>query len=197
MTHIRTLQLRSLAAALTACTSLPDATPRVPLGRNGTRRCRTAATRPRCATGGRASTIRCCRSWSTRHRQTSPTLAQALARVARRAPRCAAAEAGRWPSLDGSRAGLARVECRDRLWPRSQASVGGDARWEIDLFGGVRHDIAAAQAARASAPSSAWHEARVTLAAEVAQAYIGLRACEALVACVAAGGAARSARAPS
>jgi hypothetical protein len=53
-----------------------------------------------------------------------------------------------------------------------------DAAWEIDLFGGQRRALEAARR-RAFAAESQWHDARTTLAAEVANTYTGLRACEA------------------
>jgi len=111
---------------------------------------------------------------------TSPTLAQALARVAQARAAQRAAEAGRWPSVNATAQASRGSNATTGLVATSQALLGADAQWEIDLFGGVRHNIAAAQAGAQRAELS-WHEARVTLAAEVAQAYIGLRACEALV----------------
>ncbi len=59
-------------------------------------------------------------------------------------------------------------------------SVSLDASWEIDLFGKIRRGVEASRANLASAEFS-WHDARVSLAAEVANAYINLRQCEVLV----------------
>ena len=56
-----------------------------------------------------------------------------------------------------------------------------DAAWEIDLFGARRRGREAAQA-RYEGSQAQWHDARVSLAAELAQEYVGLRAWEALVA---------------
>lgn len=56
-----------------------------------------------------------------------------------------------------------------------------DASWEIDLFGGARRDLEASRA-RLQAAQSDWHEARVSLAAEVADAYVERRYCERLLA---------------
>jgi len=60
-------------------------------------------------------------------------------------------------------------------------SVGFDATWEIDLFGGQRR---ATEAADASAQAAAANlaDAQVSLAAEVAQAYVQLRATQARMA---------------
>ena len=57
-------------------------------------------------------------------------------------------------------------------------SVGLQAQWEIDLFGGVRAARDAADA-RLRGAANGWHEARVSVAAEVANQYTALRACQA------------------
>jgi len=54
------------------------------------------------------------------------------------------------------------------------SSVGFDAAWEIDLFGRVRHEAAAARAA-AGAEQANLADAEVTVAAEVARNYFELR----------------------
>lgn len=55
-----------------------------------------------------------------------------------------------------------------------------DASWEIDLFGKVRRNTEAARA-RVQARTDDWHDARVSLAAEVADTYVQYRACQLLV----------------
>jgi NodT family efflux transporter outer membrane factor (OMF) lipoprotein len=52
--------------------------------------------------------------------------------------------------------------------------AGFDASWEIDLFGGVRHDIQAA-VAQVQAADEARRDVEVTLIAEVARNYVELR----------------------
>jgi NodT family efflux transporter outer membrane factor (OMF) lipoprotein len=52
--------------------------------------------------------------------------------------------------------------------------VGFDATWELDLFGGQRRAIEGAKA-EANAAEANLHDAEVSLAAEVAQAYVSLR----------------------
>jgi NodT family efflux transporter outer membrane factor (OMF) lipoprotein len=64
-------------------------------------------------------------------------------------------------------------------------SVGFDATWEIDLFGGQRRATEAA-AASAQAAEAGLADAQVSLAAEVAQAYVQLRATQARMALAAA-----------
>lgn len=54
--------------------------------------------------------------------------------------------------------------------------AGLQAGWEIDLFGGLRANRDAANA-RLDASQAQWHEARVSVAAETANAYFAERAC--------------------
>ena len=108
------------------------------------------------------------------------------------------AEASRWPS--GSLMGLAG---RARMSPNGPLSAGGgqaegggdsaqqqqaspvtnlyqigfDASWELDLWGGVRRGVEAAKADRESA-EFAKRDALVSLSAEIARSYLGLRGSE-------------------
>jgi NodT family efflux transporter outer membrane factor (OMF) lipoprotein len=52
-----------------------------------------------------------------------------------------------------------------------------DASWEIDIFGAVRYATESAQA-QAKAREDDWHNARISLAAEVATNYVSYRACQ-------------------
>lgn len=63
-------------------------------------------------------------------------------------------------------------------WTRYQAGL--QSNWEIDLFGGLSRQREAALG-RLSSRHHAWHDARVALVVEVAQAYLNYRACERLV----------------
>ena len=56
-------------------------------------------------------------------------------------------------------------------------SLGFDASWEIDLFGGQRRAVEAA-AASAEAAEANLADAQVSLAAEVVQTYVNLRSCQ-------------------
>jgi NodT family efflux transporter outer membrane factor (OMF) lipoprotein len=60
-------------------------------------------------------------------------------------------------------------------------SVGFDATWELDIFGRVRRSV---EAARANTDAAVWQmrDAQVTLAAEVGNAYVALRAIQARIA---------------
>lgn len=60
-------------------------------------------------------------------------------------------------------------------------STSFDTTWEIDLFGKTRRAIEA-ETARSAARDFDWHDARISVAAEVATSYTNLRACEILVA---------------
>lgn len=115
----------------------------------------------------------------TRAQAGSPGVAQALARLQQARASLTVAGAGRVPAVTlnsvASRASSATTSFR----ALSQLSASVDAGWEIDLFGGVRYGIEAAQA-RADSAGLAWHDARLSLAADVADVYVGLRTCEAL-----------------
>ena len=109
--------------------------------------------------------------------KSSPQLASALARIERARASRAGADAAAWPNLD-----LVGSASTGRASPGQatvqQASLGFQAGWELDLFGGVAAGRSAAQS-RFQGAQAAWHEARVSLAAEVASSYTALRACEA------------------
>lgn len=131
---------------------------------------------------------------------TSPTLAQAVGRVREARATVSSNQATLFPQLKGSGSAT-----RQGGFGGSQfaggAGVGGlpagslgtlglgtittlaaqaDASWEIDLFGGKRRSLEGADA-RLSASEADWHDARVSLAAEVANTYLQQRQCEALV----------------
>jgi outer membrane protein, multidrug efflux system len=107
----------------------------------------------------------------------SPTLASAKARIERARATLTSAGAGAWPRLDAvgsassgkQQPGQARVD---------SLSLGLQTSWEIDLFGAVAAGRNAAQA-RLEAAEAGWHDARVSLAADLAVQYTNLRACEA------------------
>lgn len=65
--------------------------------------------------------------------------------------------------------------------PATTLQAGLQAAWEIDLFGGNRANLDAAQA-RLDGAEAQWHDARVSVAAEVANQYLGLRNCQRLLA---------------
>ncbi len=115
----------------------------------------------------------------------SSTLAQAKARIMQSRVEVAAARNSLLPNLNlgasGTRYGGQAVTSSDTsLLSQQQGKATLDAGWEVDLFGGGRRAYEAANARQTSA-QAAWHDARILLAAEIAQRYVGLRACEALL----------------
>ncbi len=108
----------------------------------------------------------------------NPTLAQALARLAEARANTRSADAQRWPSVNAVAQGTRSSGASTGFVASTQASAGLDASWEVDLFGATRAQVAAAQA-RSEQAALGWHDARISLAADVAGSYVGLRACEA------------------
>ena len=108
----------------------------------------------------------------------NPGLNQALARIAQSRAGVAAARSALFPALDVN--AMAQRSNGDNTAIQNLGRTTLDAGWEIDLFGAKRRGREAAQA-RYEGAQAQWHDARVSLAAEVAQEYVGLRACEALV----------------
>jgi multidrug efflux system outer membrane protein len=110
----------------------------------------------------------------------APSVVIALARVREAQAQAVAAGAAALPSL-----GLAASSARGATVPTfvasTQSSALAQAQWEVDLFAGLAQQRQAA-ASRAEQSRLDWHDARITLAAEVAQTYVNLRSCEALVA---------------
>ncbi|CAJ0706312.1 efflux transporter outer membrane subunit [Ralstonia holmesii] len=130
---------------------------------------------------------------------TSPTIAQAVGRVREARASVSTSQAGLLPQLKGSGsatrqggfggsqfAGGAGGVSAGALNPTlglgtiTTLAAQADASWEIDLFGGKRRSLEGADA-RLTASEADWHDARVSLAAEVANAYLQQRECEALV----------------
>ncbi|MES2932182.1 MAG: TolC family protein [Pseudomonadota bacterium] len=110
----------------------------------------------------------------------SPSVASSKSRIAQSQATRVAASAALLPSVNGNAA--ASHGRQDLLTPvGTSATVGVSSAWELDIFGANRAAGNAAQA-RLEGAQAAWHDARVSVAAEVANAYIGLRACEAQLA---------------
>ncbi len=107
----------------------------------------------------------------------SPSLAAARTRIAQARATQAGASAALAPRLDAT-ASAQRGRFEPSVPLASTRSAGLQASWEIDLFGANSAARDAASARLASAEAG-WHDARISVAAEVAGAYLGLRACEA------------------
>lgn len=176
----RLLLAAPLLALLTACMTAPPAAPPMPAAVP-------AAWRSPLPHGGSTTALN--RWWQAfddpqlarlvaRAESQSPTLEQAAARRRQAEASAAQARAGLMPQ-----GGLGGQVQRGRALngipgDSTQASAQFSASWEIDLFGSQRA-AAAAAAAQAAAASVDWHAARVSLAADVAQAYVQLRLAQA------------------
>ena len=116
----------------------------------------------------------------------SPGIAAANARIAQSRAALAANRTAALPTLNTSFAApyinvpgniAGNGSGRDEI---NAYNLGFDASWEIDLFGGTRRKVEAASA-RAEAAEAGSADARVTLSAEIARAYVGLRARQAML----------------
>jgi len=104
----------------------------------------------------------------------SPTLTQALASITKARATLTTTRAGALPAVTAT-GGATRAGGTGTNTTTTR-SAGLDASWEIDLFGRVRRNAEAASA-RVEAREADWHDARVSLAAEVADTYVQYRAC--------------------
>jgi outer membrane protein, multidrug efflux system len=108
----------------------------------------------------------------------SPTLTQAWANIERARATLQGAGASAWPGVNGSASAARSNQLQSAAGTATgtSRSAGLDASWELDLFGKLRRTSEAAQA-RVEARTADWHDARVSLAAEVADTYVQYRAC--------------------
>jgi outer membrane protein, multidrug efflux system len=113
----------------------------------------------------------------------SPTVASARSRIEQSRAARVAAGAALGPTLDAS-ASASRGNSQQSGGPgaapiATTTQTGLQAAWEIDLFGGNRASADAAGERLAGAQAQ-WHDARVSVAAEVANQYYSLRSCRQL-----------------
>ena len=109
----------------------------------------------------------------------SSSITAAASRIAQARSAVVAAGAAAAPNLSAA-ASASRGVSQLNVPLASVGQVGLQASWEIDLWGGNRAAQEAAQA-RLAGSQAGWHEARVSVAAEVANTYLNLRTCEQLV----------------
>lgn len=109
----------------------------------------------------------------------SPNIAAAASRIAQSRAERVAAGAALAPSLDAA-SSISRANQQSTLPMGTVSQAALQASWEIDLFGANRAARNAAQE-RYDSARAGWHDARVSVAAEVANQYYGLRACEQLL----------------
>lgn len=109
----------------------------------------------------------------------SPTVAQALARIVQARGTVTSARSALFPEIKGDASSL-----RSKQAVQPNVSVVGttniigvdDAAWQLDLFGATRKATDAANS-RLTARMADWHGVRVSLAAEVANTLLEYRAC--------------------
>ncbi|HCE66397.1 MAG TPA: hypothetical protein DER40_02375 [Geobacter sp.] len=106
----------------------------------------------------------------------NPTLAKAAAAIDKARANRASVEAGFLPQVNASAAAGWSGSLKNGTGTSRIANGGLDSSWEIDLFGKNRRSAESA-GALAQAREADWHDARVSLAAEVAGTYIDYRAC--------------------
>ncbi|KIH83868.1 efflux transporter outer membrane subunit [Pseudomonas batumici] len=111
----------------------------------------------------------------------SPSLDQALARIAQARATLDGSVADARPQLNG---GLtkARAGVSQRGLGKTGTTSGAtlDAAWELDLFGKLRRNDEASRN-QLEARVDDWHDARVSLAAEVGDDFVQYRGCQMLV----------------
>lgn len=112
----------------------------------------------------------------------NPTLAQAAARVDQARAAAGVADAQRLPALNGN-ASASRAQVQNTLGAggsptliESSHSIGLNLSWEIDLWGRLRESSIAAQR-RLDARTADAQSARLSLAAQIANTSLDLRAC--------------------
>ena len=121
----------------------------------------------------------------------NPTIAQSAARIGQARATVRAQTASLLPSFTGNASDIRSKGGANGMAGNFSGaattesertrSIALDAVWELDLFGGGRR-AREASAARASARNADWHDARISIASEVANQYVNLRTCELLLA---------------
>lgn len=105
----------------------------------------------------------------------NPTLAKATAAIEKARASRSSAESGFFPDLNASADAARSGSLKNGNGTNRTASTGLDASWELDLFGRTRRSSESA-AAKLEAREADWHDAHVTLSAEVAGYYVEYRA---------------------
>jgi len=105
----------------------------------------------------------------------SPTVSQALARVESSRAARVAAGAALLPKVDAS-IGASRGVSQPNAPVATSVSAGLQASWELDLVGANRA-VNKAALAQLEGSQAQWHDARVSVAAEVANTYYSLSTC--------------------
>lgn len=106
----------------------------------------------------------------------SPTLDKAVAAIKSARVSVTTSRASGIPSLSASATATRSGDIDTPSLAATTTKSGLDASWEIDLFGRVRRGVESAKAT-VEARVADWHNARISLAAEVATDYVDYRAC--------------------
>ena len=108
----------------------------------------------------------------------NPSLEKAAAAIREARASVTSTKAAGLPAVNGgSSATRSSSNSLQRTAAATTSTAGLDASWEIDLFGAVRYATESSEA-KADARVSEWHNARISLAAEIASNYVSYRACE-------------------
>jgi NodT family efflux transporter outer membrane factor (OMF) lipoprotein len=105
----------------------------------------------------------------------SPSVSQALARVEASRAQQALAHGALVPSL-GAQLAASRGVSQPNLPVATTQQLGLQTAWELDLVGANRA-VSRAAVANVESSQAQWHDARVSVAAEVANGYYGLSSC--------------------
>ena len=109
----------------------------------------------------------------------NPNLADAKARIEEARANVVNADGAVLPSIDfsqGVKRSSSSFGATPFMW--NQYSAGLQSSWEVDLFGGLARQQQAARS-QLESRNAAWHDARVAVAVEVADAYLAYRYFEA------------------
>lgn len=109
----------------------------------------------------------------------SPSIAQARNRIASSRTERVSAQAALLPHVDSSLSASRGVQSAQLPTPATSVAVGLQASWEADVLRRLAHARTAADE-RLLGSQAAWHEARVSVAAETATVWFDLRTCAAL-----------------
>lgn len=112
----------------------------------------------------------------------NPSVQEAVANIDKARATLDSARAGLFPSLDGSATATREGNTgtgTNRIAAGTSKDGALDASWEIDLFGKTKKKTQAA-ASRAEGQIWSWHDARISVAAEVGDYYVQYRACRQL-----------------
>lgn len=109
----------------------------------------------------------------------SPTVAQALSRIEGSRANQAQANSALLPNIS-AQTSASRGVSQSNLSAATTLQAGLQASWELDLVGANRA-VSHAAAAQVQSSQAQWHDARVSVAAEVANLYFNLSSCRQLL----------------